>query len=78
MFLPNARQEVTHCDFSNQKFDKEVLLAGPFPSLPNLQSLFASFPFAFRRLPGKANQSEVARVHGRDCAGLRRATEAYD
>ena len=78
MFLPNARQQVTHCDFSNQKFDNEVLIAGPFPSPPNLLSLFVSFPFSFRRQPGKANQSERARVHGSDCAGLRRTTEAYD
>ena len=67
MFLPNAGQYVTHGGFTNQK------LAGPFPSLPNRFSLFASFPFSFRRLPGKANQSEAARVHGSDCAGLRRA-----
>ena len=54
------------------RFDRYII-AGPFPSLPNLLSLFVSIPFSFRRQPGKANQSEVARVHGRDCAGLRRA-----
>ena len=81
MFLANARQQFTHCGFTKQKFgdangrrnEKEVLITGPFPSLPNPLSLFASFPFPFRLLPGKANQSEAARVHGSDCAGLRRA-----
>ena len=73
MFLPKARQQVTPCGFTNQKFEKEVLIAGPFPSLPNPLSLFPSFPFPFRRLPGKAIQSEAARVQGSDCAGMRRA-----
>ena len=31
MFLANARQSVTHCGFTNEKFDKKVLIAGPFP-----------------------------------------------
>ena len=53
-----------YCGFTNQKFEKEVLIAGPFPSLPNNLSLFASFPFPSRSLPGRANQSEAARVHG--------------
>ena len=52
---------VTHCGFTNLKFaeasgrrnEKEVLIAGSFPSRPNPLSLFASFPAPFRRLPGR-------------------------
>ena len=46
---------VTHCGFTNQKFaeasgrrnEKEVLITGPFPSLPNPLSLFVPFPSHF-------------------------------